>query len=257
MNTIWKVPQKEQALPIEQDPALDPLQDLGEASPPDSQPESTASKSFAKGMNYYKLFWIFFIGCFLGVVIETIWCLATRGHIESRQGLIYGPFNLVYGIGTLAMTLGLNWLSQKRDLWIFAGGFVIGSVFEFLCSWVQEMMFGSISWNYEHMPLNLAGRINVMYSMFWGLLALIWVKNIYPLITRLIEKIPNRVGIALTWVLTVFMILNTVISAIAVGRWSDRVTDGAPPTNGFEEFLDATYPDSFMEKVYPNMEFTQ
>lgn len=55
-------------------------------------------KSFAHGLNFYKLFWIFFVGCFLGVVIETLYCLVTRHRFESRQGLIYGPFNLVYGL---------------------------------------------------------------------------------------------------------------------------------------------------------------
>ena len=58
---------------------------------------------FAQGMTFYKLFWVFFIGCFAGVVLETIYCLIQRGHYESRVGLIYGPFNLVYGIGALCL----------------------------------------------------------------------------------------------------------------------------------------------------------
>lgn len=94
--------------------------------------QSRTVKSFAHGLNFYKLFWIFFVGCFLGVVIETLYCLVTRHHFESRQGLIYGPFNLVYGVGALAMTLGLYWLRGKRDLWVFLGGFVIGSAFEYM-----------------------------------------------------------------------------------------------------------------------------
>ena len=64
--------------------------------------EEKAARHFARGMNFYKLFWVFFIGCFLGVVVETLWCLATRFHYESRVGLVYGPFNLVYGFGALA-----------------------------------------------------------------------------------------------------------------------------------------------------------
>ncbi|MFR5795770.1 MAG: hypothetical protein ACLUI3_09665, partial [Christensenellales bacterium] len=39
---------------------------------------------FAQGMTFYKLFWVFFIGCFAGVVLETIYCLIQRGHYESR-----------------------------------------------------------------------------------------------------------------------------------------------------------------------------
>ncbi len=219
----------------------------------DSRPIRTRTeKSFASGLNFYKLFWIFFVGCFLGVVIETLYCLVTRHHFESRQGLIYGPFNLVYGLGALAMTLGLYWLRGKRDLWVFLGGFVIGSAFEYICSFVQEILFGTVSWKYDHMPLNLNGRINVMYSMFWGLLALLWVKNLFPLMTRLIEKIPNSVGKVLTWILVVFMALNTVISAVAVARWTAR-DEGNPPANAFEQFLDRHYTDDLMTMVYPNM----
>jgi|GEM_PF-4663813 len=84
----------------------------------DSRPIRTRTeKSFASGLNFYKLFWIFFVGCFLGVVIETLYCLVTRHHFESRQGLIYGPFNLVYGLGALAMTLGLYWLGTCGYSW--------------------------------------------------------------------------------------------------------------------------------------------
>ena len=82
------------------------------------------------GQLFYELFWIFFIGCFLGVVIESIWCVLTRGYYESRSGLIYGPFNLIYGFGALLMTIGLNPLQHKKDKTIFFFGFMIGTVFE-------------------------------------------------------------------------------------------------------------------------------
>ena len=42
---------------------------------------------FARGMNIYKLLLIAYIGSFAGVVVEMLWCLLTRGYIESRAGL--------------------------------------------------------------------------------------------------------------------------------------------------------------------------
>ena len=223
-------------------------------SPPESDAQEPVSKPppFARGLNFYQLFWIFFIGCFLGVVIETIWCLLTRHHFESRKGLIYGPFNLVYGFGALAMTLGLHWLSKKRDFYVFLGGFVIGSVFEYLCSWMQEAVFGTVSWEYGKMPFNINGRINLLYSIFWGLLALFWVKGIYPMMCRWISKIPNKIGKPLTWVLLVFMIVNSAVSGLAVYRMSER-REGLAPSNALEEHLDDWYPDEMLHKVYPNM----
>lgn len=59
---------------------------------------------FARGCNGYKLLLICFTGSFLGVVLETLWCLVTTGRIESRAGLVYGPFNLLYGAGAMALT---------------------------------------------------------------------------------------------------------------------------------------------------------
>lgn len=209
---------------------------------------------FAHGLNFYKLFWVFFIGSFLGVVVETIWCIVTRGHYESRVGLIYGPFNLVYGFGALALAVGLYWLRSKRDIHILLGGAFIGSVVEYVCSWVQEQMFHSYSWDYSKMPLNLHGRINLLYALFWGILAIWWVKDIFPLLSRWILKIPNRVGKPLTWFLLVFMIFNSFMSGWAVGRWVGR-QDGQPPENALDAYFDEAYPDERMARIYANMEF--
>jgi len=88
---------------------------------------------FAEGLNFYKLFWIFVIGCFLGVVIETLWCLLRYHKIESRKGLVWGPFNLVYGFGALVMTLGLWPVMDCRPPVIFLAGSVLGGACDFIC----------------------------------------------------------------------------------------------------------------------------
>ena len=98
---------------------------------------------FAQGMTFYKLFWVFFIGCFAGVVLETIYCLIQRGHYESRVGLIYGPFNLVYGVGALCLSGALYRFRNRGRVFSFVGGFIVGSVVEYACSWFQEVCFGS------------------------------------------------------------------------------------------------------------------
>ena len=48
------------------------------------------------------------------------------------------------------------------------------------------------------------------------------------------------------------MVFNMAISALAVQRWDQR-DHGVKVDNAFEEFLDKTYPDDFMRKIYPNM----
>ncbi|MGN0106164.1 MAG: putative ABC transporter permease [Hominilimicola sp.] len=210
------------------------------------------AESFASGMNFYKLFWVFFIGCFLGVVIETIWCLLRLGHIESRAGLIYGPFNLVYGLGALLMTITLVRFTGYRDLWIFLVGSLIGGIFEYVCSFVQEKLFGTVSWNYKNFPLNLNGRVNMLYCFFWGLLALVWVKDLYPKMSWMIEKIPNAYGKPLTWLCLIFMGFNTIMSSCVVYRMSKR-QKGIHSSNIFWKYIDTHYDDERVKRIYPNM----
>ena len=210
----------------------------------------------AQGMTSYKLFWVFFIGCFAGVVLETIYCLIQRGHYESRVGLIYGPFNLVYGIGALCLSGALYQFRNRGRVFSFVGGFVVGSVVEYACSWFQEVCFGSTSWDYSNMPYNLNGRICLLYSIFWGILGIFWIKDIYPRMAKWILKIPNKVGKPLTWVLLVFMVFNSVMTLFTSLRWTAR-REGVKPRNAFEAYLDEHYPDERMQKIFANAEFTE
>ena len=211
---------------------------------------------FAQGMTFYKLFWVFFIGCFAGVVLETIYCLIQRGHYESRVGLIYGPFNLVYGIGALCLSGALYRFRNRGRVFSFVGGFIVGSVVEYACSWFQEVCFGSTSWDYSNMPYNLNGRICLLYSVFWGILGIFWIKDIYPRMAKWILKIPNKVGKPLTWVLLVFMVFNSVMTLFTSLRWTAR-REGIEPRNAFEAYLDEHYPDERMQKIFANAEFTE
>ena len=211
---------------------------------------------FAKGLNGYKLLLVCFIGSFFGVIIEMLWCLVSRGYIESRAGLVYGPFNLLYGFGAVVLTVTL-YKFRNRGAWIsFLGGIIVGSVVEYVCSWGQELVFGTRSWDYSKMPFNINGRICLLYSIFWGILGVLWIKNLYPRMAKLILKIPNRVGKICTWVLLAFFVVNTVMSGIALTRWSQR-NAGIPAANTFWQTIDERFPDERMEKVYANMVFSE
>lgn len=211
-------------------------------------------RSFAAGFNYYKLFWVFIVSGNLGVVLEMLWCLVAVGRLESRTGLVYGMQNPVYGFGALLMTLALSRHEKRRDVWIFLGSLLIGGAFEYLCSLGQETVFGSVSWEYSKTALNLQGRTNLMFSLIWGILGLLWVRYAYPPLSRAIERIPNALGKALTWVLSAALAADIAVSAAAVMRWSQRL-EGRPPANAIERAVDERFPDARLERIYPHMTF--
>ena len=215
--------------------------------------ENPEDRPFAFGMNLTKLFWIFFIGCIAGFVLEECWAFFIAHQIELRVGLVYGPFQPIYGGGAAIITLCLYKLYKQNSAVIFIASGVIGAAFEYLCSLGQEMIFGTVSWDYSGTPFNIDGRTNLMFGVIWGLLGLIWLKSVYPAMSRWIEKIPKRIGGILTIVLAAFLIFDAFISCAALTRANER-TQGIPATTSFQYFLDEHLDDEYLALVYPNMQ---
>ena len=204
-------------------------------------------------MNLTKLFWIFLIGCVVGFVLEECWAFFIAHTIELRVGLVYGPFQPIYGGGAAIITLCLYKLYKQNSVVIFIASGIIGAAFEYLCSLGQEMVFGTVSWDYSDTPFNIDGRTNLMFALIWGTLGLIWLKSLYPAISRWIEKIPKRIGGMLTVVLAAFMIFDAFISCAALIRADER-SRGVPATSSFQQFLDRNLDDDYLALVYPNMQ---
>lgn len=214
--------------------------------------ERPAANVFAAGIGFYKLFWLFLIGAFVGDLIETVFVWGTSGVLMSRSSLLYGPFSVVWGLGAAILTVVLRGLMDKSDRYIFVGGALMGGVYEYMCSVVTEKLFGKVFWDYSKIPFNLNGRINLLYCVFWGIAAVVWVKEVYPRISALIEKIPMKVGKVLTWVLVVLLAVDVALSCMALGRMDQR-EKGIPATNAVQQFLDEQYPDEYLTQRYQNM----
>lgn len=213
-----------------------------------------AQRHFAQGKSVWKLFWMFFIGSVLGVLAERTWCILRYGFYEPRVGSIYGPFNPVYGLGAAVLTLSLYGLRNRGRVFSFIGGAVVGSAVEYVCSFVQELVFGSASWDYSNRPFNINGRICLLYSVYWGVLGMLFIKEFYPRIADLILKIPNRVGRPLTVALAVYMAIDMSMTGVALLRWAERRT-GEPASNKLEAYFDEYYPDERMASIFTNLEF--
>ena len=217
--------------------------------------EKSARKNsavFAEGCSFYKLTALFFIGAFLGDLTETVFCLLTMGVLMSRSSVVYGPFSIVWGLGCSLLTLFLYRYRNKSDRHIFLAGTLLGGAYEYICSVFTELVFGTVFWDYSGFAFNLGGRINLLYCFFWGIAAVVWLKAIYPVLSRWIEKLPKRFGTILMNVLIVFMLFNMAISSLALARYTQRHTNAATESSPLNDFLDSHFDDERMERIYPN-----
>lgn len=174
-------------------------------------------KRTINGISIWRILAYFIIYSVIGYIVETIYGIITKGVWESRQSFLYGPFCGIYGLGAVVMIVCLHKFPKKFNT-LFIGGFIVGSVIEYVVSLVGEMVLGVKWWDYSGMPLNLNGRICVYFSVFWGFLGLYLIASLNPKVDRIISWIKSKFktykGLK-TCVITVFTLL--MIDCIATG----------------------------------------
>lgn len=206
---------------------------------------------FAYGCSFYKVFWIFMLGAFLGDLAETVFCRYSMGRWMSRSSVVYGAFSLVWGFGVAGITVLLYRYRNFEDRYIFLAGTLLGGAYEYICSVFTELVFGTVFWDYSKIPFNLGGRINLLFCFFWGIAAWVWMKLLYPRVSQWIEKIPKKAGVWVTNLVFTFMVVNVLLSGLALGRYSERAT-GISAENDFAVWIDERFPDERMERIYPS-----
>lgn len=183
--------------------------------------QATTQKKIFKlfGYTIWRILAYFIIYSVLGYIIETIFGIITKGTWESRQSFLYGPFCGIYGLGAVIMILSLQYFNQNNNR-LFWGGFLVGSIIEYVVSWIGEILLNVKWWDYSNMPLNLNGRICVFFSIFWGLLAIYLMSYINPRVDRLINWIKSKISInklkVITLGVTIFLFIDCVLTGYAL-----------------------------------------
>lgn len=203
------------------------------------------------------LFWLFILGSIIGYIFEMIVVLFQKGYFESRQGLIYGPFTPVYGIGMVVYYLVLKSMDTHNKIEVFLVTMLLGGITEYICSFAQEKAFGTISWDYSHLCFNLNGRTSLLHCTYWGIAGVLYMTLISPRIVKFrnILNINQTSLKVVTSLVLVFMVFNITISCIAAERQTER-RKNIQPTNRIDLFLDEYYPDEYMDRVFANKKET-
>lgn len=205
----------------------------------------------SKFNEFIKIFVIFMIGSILGYIVEMIVGLVQNGHFVSRQGLIYGPFTPVYGIGILVYYLFFSIVNARNKGYIFISAMILGGITEYLCSYIQEKIFGTVSWDYSNWIFNINGRTTLIHCTYWGFAGLLYTSYIKPLIPKIEEFIKNHKVKAMASMIAVFMVFNITISSMAAIRQNERINN-IPASGNVDIFLDNMYPDEYMDEVFEN-----
>ena len=196
-----------------------------------------------------KVFWVFVIGSIIGYLLEMMVGLVQNGHFVSKQGLIYGPFSQVYGIELVIYYVVIP--NNKKNIEIFLISMFLGGIVEYIFSYLQETFFGTISWDYSNLLFNINGRTSLLHCIYWGIGGILFSKYIKPQIEKIDCLCPKIWFKVLTIFLAIFVVFDIIISSLACKRQEER-KEGIEAKNNIEIFLDKTYTDEVLNKIYSN-----
>lgn len=228
------------------------------------------------GFSIWRIFAYFIIYSVLGYIIETIFGIITKGTWESRQSFLYGPFCGIYGLGASIMIVFLQYFNKNNNR-LFWGGFLIGSITEYIISFLGEKIFNVIWWDYSNMPLNLNGRICVFFSLFWGFLAIYLMSYVNPKIDKLIEWFKKKISMkklkVITAIVTLFLFIDFLLTGFALKMFYVRMIHNydmqVANKDKIEEiyqdiykneklvhFVETFFSDKKMIRTFPNLKAT-
>ncbi len=207
--------------------------------------------------------WLFFIYAFLGVIAEMIYCwtIEYRGVIESRLGLLYLPFNLLYGAGGLIITLALLPYFDNPFI-VFGLGLVVGTVLEYFTSLFMEKAFHAVYWDYSKEFLNIQGRVCLKYALIWGGLSLVLLYGLDVVNVQVLLMIPPIIGLPVLALLVIATILSIVLTLLAYRRTAQKNAylrakrdgkDATLPEPRWARLVDRLVPDSVLINTFPRM----
>lgn len=200
------------------------------------------------------LFWILIIMSFLGDLLEVAFVYLNSGKLMSRSSLLYGPFSLTWGGGAALLSLFYVFLESKSITFLFLFGTLAGGIFEYLCSFFSEKNYGFVFWEYSNLKFHLNGRINLLLSLGFGLFTVIWIKMLYPFIRILISPITKEMSPVITVLAIILFLINVFLTRVALNRYAKRA-QAVPAKNLFQNWIDETYHDEFIEYRYQNIDF--
>lgn len=165
--------------------------------------------------SFFLWFLYFSATAFLGWILES----AIKSFSEHRlvnSGFLSGPFIPIYGFGALALAILSSLLSQAPRMLFWGVMLLVPTIIEYFASWFMEKLFDIRLWDYYKKPLNLHGRICMLSSFFWAILAIMTIEFIQPFLLMKIKLIDGAVLYYVAGALCMYYIHDTIDSVRAL-----------------------------------------
>ena len=132
------------------------------------------------------VFLIFIIFSFVGWCSEVLYVGIFFEHKFVNRGFLHGPICPIYGFGGLSILLLPQSLYSTWDL-LFCASMLLGTIVEYISSWILEKLFHTRWWDYSHYKFNIRGRVCLLNSVLFGALGLVIIHFVQPFVMKFLS----------------------------------------------------------------------
>ena len=126
--------------------------------------------------------YFFIIGAFAGWILECVFKFMA-GHLNKSPGILNTPFCILYGFGTVVLSVIISKLTTNATL-LFILTMVILTAMEYITYILLKDLYNIELWDYSDMKFNIDEKVCLEFSLIWGTLGVLYIKFILPILTN-------------------------------------------------------------------------
>ena len=174
------------------------------------------------GISIFQAIVLFAIYSFMGWIIEVVYrSISEREFINP--GFLYGPFIPIYGFGA-AFVIILEFMIHHWPLPIklVVYGIVL-TMNEYFTGFIFEKVFKLKLWDYSDSRFNIQGRVSLLFSLCWAVLALVFIAFIHPAVLRHVQSQDGYFLRIVSIVLLVYGVTDFVFSIATLTDFKRKI----------------------------------
>lgn len=168
-------------------------------------------------MFYYFCFWSVF-GWFFEVILRSL----ETGGFENR-GFLNGAFCPIYGFGVLGVIIMFRGLINHAVVMFFASA-ILCTTLEWLVGRLLLIAFKTRWWDYSNYKVHSPdGLISLPATLFWGFGCVGMMKFAQPMVVKVVDYIPIKLGIVLIFLMFAIIIVDIIVTVNEVQQLSHNL----------------------------------
>lgn len=125
--------------------------------------------------------YFFIIGAFAGWLLECAFKFFAK-DFHRTPGILNTPFCILYGLGTVALSMVIN--KVTGNIWLlFIMSMIVLTTMEYITFILLKKIYNVQLWDYNNMTFSINEKVCLEFALVWGVLGALYIKYLLPILT--------------------------------------------------------------------------